>query len=340
LKAIGVRCQQPRFRSFPDTWNLTPSPGTKRKDVRKILVLLLMLFLPGFLAAQEEEEGAAGKKSKPIPAAEKAKLSKLLPEPRQLSATAEEPRFYASDLYRYIDGGAEVYHMYDLVAMVHREYKPKDAEVTVDVYDMGNPLNAFGIYAAERSPDYRFVQLGAEGYIDENILNFLQGSFYVKLSAFSDKQKTESVLRAFADEISRRIGPGKLMPALLSLFPERGLVARSQKFLKKAPLGHEFLAPATAATYTLEGKQSTLLISSAVDAAQTGKRIGLLRQHFSKTGKVAAEPGLVPETYRGSNSYEGELLFFPCGRYTVALVNPPPDAGPFLNEVASKIKGP
>jgi len=36
--------------------------------------------------------------------------------------------------------------------------------VTVDIYDMGNAQNAFGIYASERSPDNSFITLGAEGY--------------------------------------------------------------------------------------------------------------------------------------------------------------------------------
>lgn len=313
--------------------------GTKRANanVRKLIPLLLMLALAGLLPAQEEEGGGAKARPAAIPAAEKARLSKLLPEPRPLNATAEQPRFYASDLYQYIDGGAEAYHMYDMVAMAHREYKPKDAEVTVDVYDMGNALNAFGIYAAERSPDYRFITLGAEGYIDENILNFLQGPFYVKLSAFSDKQPTGPVLRAFADDISRRIGPGKSLPAVLALFPDRDLVARSQKFVKKAPLGHEFLAPASTATYALGGKQSTLLISTATTAEEAKRRVELLKSHFGKTGKAAAEPGPVPEAWRASNAYEGELVFFRHDRYTVVLVSPPSDTAAFLKEVVARI---
>lgn len=227
--------------------------------MKRILPILFVLALAGMLAAQEEEEGGAKAKPAAVPAAEKTKLAKLLPDPRALAASAEEPRFYSSDLYRYIDGGAEAYHMFDLVAMVHCEYKPKDAEVTVDVYDMGTALNAFGIYSAERSPDYHFIPAGAEGYIDENILRFLQGPFYVKLSAFSDKLKTKPILESFAGDISRRIGQGKSLPAALALFPERNLVARSQKYVKKAPLGHEFLAPASTATYAFGGKESTLL---------------------------------------------------------------------------------
>jgi hypothetical protein len=296
-----------------------------------------MLALAGLLPAQEEEERGARQAPAQVPASEKARLAKLLPAARGAGARAEEPRFYAADLYQYIDGAAEAFHMYDLVAMVHREYKAGDAEITVDIYDVGEPINAFGIYSAERSPENRYIQAGAEGYIDEHVLNFLQGSFYVKLSAFSDKGSAQPAMRSFAGEISKRIGGGTALPAILETFPAAGRVARSEKYVKRAPLGHEFLAPACTADYRFAGKQSSLLISTSADAAQAKKKLELLKGYFAKSGKVAGEPAL-PGAWRGASSHEGETIFFARGRYTVLLLNPPADAAAFLKEVASRIK--
>jgi hypothetical protein len=296
-----------------------------------------MLALAGLLPAQEEEESGARKAPAQVPASEKAKLGKLLPAPRAAGATAQEPRFYAADLYQYIDGAAEAFHMYDLVAMVHREYKAGDAEITVDIYDMGEPINAFGIYSAERSPENRYIQAGAEGYIDEHVLNFLQGSFYVKLSAFSDKGSAQPAMRSFAGEIAKRIGGAVALPSILAVFPAAGRVARSEKCVKRAPLGHEFLAPACTADYRFAGKQSSLLISTSADAAQAKKKLELLRGYFAKSGKVVDEPAL-PGAWRGASSREGETIFFARGRYTVLLLNPPADAAAFLKEVVSRLK--
>jgi hypothetical protein len=296
-----------------------------------------MLALAGLLPAQEEEESGARKAPAQVPASEKARLAKLLPAPRGAGARAEEPRFYAADLYQYIDGAAQAFHMYDLVAMVHREYKAGDAEITVDIYDMGEPINAFGIYSAERSPENRYIQAGAEGYIDEHVLNFLQGSFYVKMSAFSDKGSAQPAMRSFAGEISKRIGGGTALPSILAVFPAAGRVARSEKYVKRAPLGHEFLASACTADYRFAGKQSSLLISTSADAAQAKRKLELLRGYFAKSGKVANEPAL-PGAWRGSSSHEGETIFLARGRYTVLLLNPPADAAAFLKEVASRLK--
>jgi hypothetical protein len=160
----------------------------------------IALLLSFAVTAQKQEEAPA----KPISAAEKARLSNLLP-----AGTAGPAEFYSSNLYQYIDGGAEAYHKFHMTAMVHREYKVKGVEMTVDIYDMGSPSNASGIYASERSPDYHFLPIGAEGYASEHTLNFLQGRFYVKLAAFGDKDPVAKMLHTFAETISAKIGGSK-----------------------------------------------------------------------------------------------------------------------------------
>jgi hypothetical protein len=293
-------------------------------------IALLLTALACGVSAQEEEPQA---KPKPIPAAVKSRLSKLLPELAP-GVTAETAQFYSyANLYEYIDGGAEAYHLYDMVAMVHRDYKAKGSDVTVDIYDMGEPLNAFGIYAAERSPDYHFIPMGAEGYSSEQTLNFLQGAFYVKLAAFGGTPA--AVMEAFAKGISGRIGTGKSLPSVLKFFPADNLVARSEKYVLKAPLGHDFLAPAAMATYKFGGKESTLAVSIAKNPADAKARAAKLESHFGKSAAAAPEGGA--NARRGSNSYEGEMIFLSRGSYTVLLVNPPADATGFLKECIAKI---
>lgn len=301
------------------------------------IYLLLILAVPALVIAQEE----GGQETAPavIPATAKARLAQLLPDPSEVGATRTgEQKFYSSDLYQYIDGGADVYLDYGLVAMIHQEYKSSSTDFTLDIYNLGSPANAFGIYAAESSPDYQFLPIGAEGYGTNEILNFLQGEFYVKLSAFSDKEKTGPALERFAREVSRRIGPSTTMPEFLSLFPPQNLVSHSGKYVKKAPLGHEFLAPAILASYTLGGKQTTLLISKAPDATAAVLKVGKLRDYFERSGKVVPNPGLAAPAFSASNQFEGQAVFFASGSYAVLCLNPPPDPGSFLKSVMDRIR--
>ena len=305
----------------------------------KVLLFLLAIVLASaFLNAQDN---AGTSSPAPIPTGIQERLAGLLPQPAEAGAKSASGRqFYSSDLYRYIDGAADAFLGYDLVAMVHQEYEAKDADITVDIYDMGTPLDAFGIYAAERSPSYHFLPLGTEGYVNDFILNFFQCEFYVKLSAFSDDGKSAPNLAPLAQAISARIGTEKLMPRALSILPAGHRVAHSEKFVNKAPLGHEFLSPAIEATYLIGGKQVLLLISKASDAAGATETVNQLRDYFRKSGKLGPVPDLVSSGFRGFNQYEGEIVFFSRGAYAVLCVNPPPQPEPFLQEVLDHLANP
>jgi hypothetical protein len=303
---------------------------------RSAIYLLLILAFPGLLIGQEE--GGQGSAPPVIPAEAKERLARLLPEPAEVGASrAGEQKFFSSDLYEYSDGGADVYLDYGLVAMVHQEYKASSADLTLDIYNMGAQANAFGIYAAESSPDYHFLPIGSEGYGTNEILNFFQDEFYVKLSAFSDKEKTGPVLERFAQVVSRRIGPSRPMPEFLSLFPAQNQVSHSCKFVKKSPLGHDFLAPAIMAAYAWGEKQTSLIISKAPDAKGAAQRVGQLRDYFGRSGKVIPQPGLAPGAFLGSNQFEGEAVFFASGSYAILCLNPPPNPESFLKSVIERI---
>ena len=313
-------------------------PGNHGSSEMRIIALCLLLIsaVPLLVTAQEESAEAAAPAV--IPAAAKQRLARLLPESAEVGAAqAGELKFFSSDLYQYTDGGADVYLDYGLVAMVHQEYKSSSTDFTLDIYNMGAPANAFGIYSAECSPDYHFLPIGAEGYGTSEILNFFQDEFYVKLSGFSDKEKTGPMLERFARVVSRKIGPSDSMPEFLSLFPAQHLVAHSCKFVKKSPLGHDFLSPAILATYAWGEKQTSLLISKAPDAKGAEQKVGQLRDYFGRSGKVAPQPGLAPGAFSGSNQFEGEAVFFAAGSYAILCLNPPPNPEAFLKSVAERI---
>jgi hypothetical protein len=316
---------------------LNHNPAMKRRLMGNIaLSMLLILALPGLSIGH----GGGGQDSTPpvIPAAAKEELARLLPEPSEVGASrAGEQKFFSSDLYQYTDGGADVYLDYGLVAMVHQEYKTPSTDLTLDIYNLGAPSNAFGMYAAESSPDYHFLPIGAEGYGSDEILNFFQDEFYVKLSAFSDKEKTGPVLERFARVVSRRIGPSRAMPEFLSLFPAQHLVSHSCKFVKKSPLGHDFLAPAITASYAFGEKQTSVVISKAADAKGAAQKVGQLRDYFGRSGKVVPQPGLGPGAFLGSDQIEGEAVFFATGSYAILCLNPPPNPESFLRAVIERI---
>ena len=94
--------------------------------------------------------------------------------------------FRRETLFEYIDGAAEAYIGYDFRELAGRRVRPDRNENDGHGRNLrhGHGLNAFGIYAAERYPESRFLPIGVQGYYEEGTLNFLAGRYYVKLLCF------------------------------------------------------------------------------------------------------------------------------------------------------------
>jgi len=261
-------------------------------------------------------------------------LAKLLVEPLPGHPKREgTPVSYKPDtLYQYIDGGADVYLLYDFQTLLHQDFKSGAAEVTVDIYDMGRPEDAFGIYSAERSPKYNYIPVGAEGYHSKGALNFFQDRYYVKL--VGSGTGADTLLDQFAHTLSTRIAGSRTLPPVLSKLPQLHRVRHSEQYIRKDPLGHPFLAPSYVVTYASAPKESKMFVSVATDPAAAKARIDQLAKHFKQTGECAAAPELGEGGIRAKNSFEGTVIARTHGRYVLLLLNPPPDGAALLKSAA------
>lgn len=253
------------------------------------------------------------------------------------AAAKDAPSFYKPDtLVQFIDGRTQVYLVYGFQFMLHQTFKGGATEITVDIYDMGDPENAFGIYAAERSASYKFFAIGAEGYRSKEILNFVQDHYYVKLAGSGGN--TDLLLDQFANILSQRIGGSRTLPALLRQLPQENRVLHSEQYVRKDPLGQAFLAPAYIATYMWGHQQSKLLISVANDPTGAESRLDQLANHFKQTGECTSAPEAGPNAIQAKNSSEGRALARTQGRYVVVLLNPQQDATQFIKNVAQNLR--
>jgi len=294
--------------------------------------LIYAVLVAGILAASNSLIRAAGAQGAD---AVQKQLQSFVNDPVPAGVVGEEAAsFYKPDnLYEYIDGGADLYLLYDFQRVLHQNFKTGDGELTVDIYDMGKPENAFGMYAAERSPRYKFVTLGVEGYRSEGTLNFLQDNYYVKLAASG--AKASGALDPFARMLSKRIGGTSKPPALLAKLPQEHRVAHSEQYVRKDPLGHAFLAPAYLVGYAWTAqRESKLVLSVAGDAAGAKARLEQFAKHFKQSGECVAAAELGENGIRGKNSFEGQVIARTQGRYLIALLNPPENGAEILKRTA------
>jgi len=154
------------------------------------------------------------------------------------------PQFFEpQNLWEYINGEAEMYLDYGVELVATAEYATLDGfrSMTIEIYQMKSPKHAFGIYAAERSPQDDFIKMGVQGYLSENVLNFWKGFYYVKLTSFQTSSETKGILMKLAGVIDNKIEGSYSEPELFACFPENNKVKRSERFIPKNFLGLSFL---------------------------------------------------------------------------------------------------
>lgn len=306
--------------------------------IKKYILAGLFCFscLTGTVAAQEMDDSAIERKdTEPISISLdiQHQLRELLPNPDQIGGQfVDECRFYGENLWEYINGAAESFHAYDFVALVHQDYQIDDSEVTVDIYDMGNSLCAFGMYASERSPDYHFLDIGAEGYGDELGLNFFQNRYYVKLSIFSESDTMPPLLVIFAEKISKKIGMDKSLPEFFKWFPVENRIAHSEQVMLTAPLGHAFLSPVFSVQYQTGQKVSTLLVADTKSEEQAIRETGDLADHFKQTGNIEKIPDVNTYAFRSVSTYQTETIVVQHNHFVFILKDPPDNGMLFLQK--------
>ena len=157
---------------------------------------------------------------------------------------AAEPEFFdAENLWEYINGQAEMYLDYGFVQVMAVDYISRGGTgfLTVEIYLMESPVHAFGIYAAERSSDESFIEIGVQGYIGENNLNFWKGPYYVKLTSFEVLPGLAETLKTLAVQIAGNVSGRYREPELFTCFPEGNRVKMSERFIPKDFMGQPFL---------------------------------------------------------------------------------------------------
>jgi hypothetical protein len=239
------------------------------------------------------------------------------PEITGWKQSGEIQTFSPKTLFEYINGDADLYLTYDLQELKSAEYvNEKKASVIVDVYRHKTPTYAFGIYSQERLSNANIIDIGAQGYIEKNVLNFVSGPYYVKLNSYNTGAEDEEILLNFAKKVSENLGEKGRLPSILSSFPEEGRKKNSEKFINKNFLGYSFLYSAFTAEYELSGKKFKLFVIEGADGNDCREMVQKYLQQTKSLEKNIAE-GL----YTISDPYHGEIELHWKGKYIWGILN-------------------
>lgn len=227
----------------------------------------------------------------------------LFPEIPGWSNTGNVQTYQPENLFEYINGAADLYLTYDFQELLVGEYiNDQHASVIVEIYRHDSPEQAFGIYSQERPEEGNYIPVGAEGYVEGPMLNFINDIYYVKISGSDLTGSPEEVIKSVAHVTSKQIGKEPPLPRELSCFPKKDLKPHSEKYIHRNFLGYEFLHSAFVAEYQSENQASRLFLIKGKDQNDC---IQMLKTWQKKNGIDTKQ--IVENRYYIEDRYSGKI---------------------------------
>jgi len=160
------------------------------QEVKKLTIFIIIFFIPFFSCAKFPNQH----------------ILSLLPSETKSCQKKAKPEFYAkSQLYDYIDGGAEVFFKYGFDSLVRQEYCFEDNSIVLEIYKMASSKSAAGIYSYNRNPEFPPISIGTEGGDEGSRILFWEDKYYVIVQTFDSSPKVKPILLSLAKTVSAKI---------------------------------------------------------------------------------------------------------------------------------------
>ena len=139
-------------------------------------------------------------------------------------ASGEDAVYDRKTLYGYMDGGAEVYLAFDFREVFVRRYDDAEGnELVLDIYDMGSPAEAFGMFSCDRQDPDAGIGQGSE--YGPGLLRFWRGRYFVSITVSGNEEKAEKAVLELGKAVAPVLGPDGAPPDMIRLLPSAGLLA-------------------------------------------------------------------------------------------------------------------
>jgi hypothetical protein len=258
------------------------------------------------------------------------------------------PHLYTEKtLFKHIDGQAELFFKYGFqksIFAIYQNKKNQGNQIELDIYDMGNVLQAFGIFSRFRSED-RSAGIGLDSYLNDHSALFYKGKYFVMLYS---TESNSSTLKQWAAKIASRIVDTSSQPKEIGYFPKNGLKPGSIQYFPEGLLGHQFLERGFQGTYIekvevkaqgkvkakvevevgdkgkarTEDKEVQLFIAIFKDSREAMSALQVYKDDLSKKGKVSSGSIIEFETMalKGEDPYQGKVIVLQKGFYLLGVV--------------------
>jgi hypothetical protein len=211
----------------------------------------------------------------------------LLSPPENFSVFSPTETFDHITLSDKIDGKAELYLPAGFKSLFAQRFTSNDAPdiwYEVFIYDMGNMLNAFSVYSAQRRDNAEPESIAEFSYSAENALFWVHGPYYAEIIASETSDNTHEHLLTLAESFNSRHPITVETIKEIEFFPEKGLVQHSITFIPANAFGFEGLDRIFTARYQVDDKELTAFISQRDSVEEATEKVEEFVQFLTTYG--------------------------------------------------------
>ena len=293
----------------------------KRKKLIIIFVLLLMCAWSGI------STGATP-------------LESLVPQkdlPKEWTLIHGPQTYNNKTLFEHVNGQAELFLKYGFeksVFAIYQSKKNSQDQIEMDIYDMGNVVQAFGVFSRFRNED-RPGGFGLDSFLDDHSALFYKGRYFIMVYATAPNR---DLLKQFSSLISSKIMDPSPPPKEINYFPKDGLKPGSVQYFSEGLLGHQFLRKGFQGAYLeevevkdkvedknrakTEGKEYKLFLAIFKDSQDAAGGLKAYKDDLSKKGKISSinlvEFGI--GAFKGEDPYQGKVIVLQKGFYLLGVI--------------------
>lgn len=161
-----------------------------------LLCVLITGFLTAMPAAQAESKTDTG-------------LLWILPDHsdvKSLKAVDSPQQAKGDELFKLINGGAEVFLQAGFVRAVLQDYRAEGGALfNLEIYQMDSPDNARKVFAQKTGPSAQSVNVGQGSSLEDYYGLFWQGSYFISITASKGTKENRHVLKKIVQAVVKRI---------------------------------------------------------------------------------------------------------------------------------------
>ena len=133
------------------------------------------------------------------------------------------------NIFDYINGAGEVYLSYAFDHVIVARYEnPAGLAVRVELFDMGNAADAYGVYSYALEEEE--TGIGSAFVRGGSVLCFWQDRFYICVAAEQRDPDPSPIIEEVARAVSQGLPEAGARPSLVDLLPTEGLRPLSERY--------------------------------------------------------------------------------------------------------------